>query len=957
MSTVQIKVASVDQTANIVFATAEFISAVNGTVGSCKFRVRDEDRTLSFITGASIELLIDGSPVWTGFLTQQLRVYAFPAENVSDAGLTRWLDIVGVDLNTLFNKRFVFTVADPTNVFGKIYGPNQPDNTAIADLVADYLDLSGDSLDTSTKVEFVGNINVDQNAQAWLAGDTFGQAMASIASLPGAVYFIDPARFLVYTDANTADAPLPMSDVSPDVRQSFAITTIQGNGDTSFTPPVDGPPDSAYGLGPGFIWQKFDSTVWAYDRTLIFCDGTSIVIPANDADSYRLVRAGPTVGTIQFDFLVPADVDQGSEQPAYGVLYASSAVATDDDAQWATMYVWSTGAADQWQFGCYDQQLNVVGPVYTATLTPGQWYTAKMAYDATDVHNISVVYTIWLAGTSEPSPQASGVTTLSWNSSGGNVADHGLHPQAMYIDLWEGPVSTDGRIRNLAMLGGAFAGYREMTITKDGSSLANDVLAWGIGYGSNVPVFDREQDATSESLHGLWQAATVRNGIYKQNTIDRVAQSILDGSPENLRGSKDDRVAVKVVTYVPGFLPAQKVDFTSNVFGFNDVIPIRKMRVTFDAPDTPKYELDISHAIDQPWGFLDQFMLKWPQLPPLPHLPPLPVFGFACSTLDDFERTVNPGFGVTTPNGTFTYDPPVYSVSPGTSTALAHVTGGVGRFDLTVQATDPAGANHADASVALPGVITDLNEFRLSGHAIMVQNFPAFTSPTSLADAALDWAITIQDDPTLGSYTIQFQVELVKNSPTGGPVSYSFHVFAADFSTGGAGALINLTTSEQFVTALEFDWVIDRSATRGTIQFTMSHINGGLPYEGPITAGPAPVAPVTIKAEGDAALQNHVAVDWSPVVENDNWIVCGGYSAGTSGATGYTCVVPSRFSDTVFTVPQAFVPNSTLVWASGLLQRRGTDYTEGGDGVSIVFSSPVVDLTPIRVCYQAAVLS
>jgi hypothetical protein len=381
------------------------------------------------------------------------------------------------------------------------------------------------------------------------------------------------------------------------------------------------------------------------------------------------------------------------------------------------------------------------------------------------------------------------------------------------------------------------------------------------------------------------------------------------------------------------------------------------MRVTFDTPDTPKYELNLSHDIDQPWGFIDQFLLKLPGLPGLPQLPPLPTFGFVCSVLDDFERSVNPGFGVTTPNGAWTYNPPVYGISPGTSTALAHVVGGVGILDTTVQATEPIGANHADVSVALPGVISDPNEFRLVGHATMVHNFPAFTSPTSLASADLVWAITVQDDPTLGFYYTQLSVELTKISPTGGPVAYQFHVVAQDFSSGGANAVINVLTSEQFVTALEFDWVIDRSATRGTIEVTMSHINGGLPYSAAITAGPAPVLPVAITVEGDAALQNHVSVDWSPQCTNDDWGICSAVSTPSIGATGYVCVVPARVTSTLFSLSQTFIPGSTMVWESGLLQRRGTDYTEGSDNASIVFTSAVTDLAPVRVCYQAAVLS
>jgi hypothetical protein len=195
-----------------------------------------------------------------------------------------------------------------------------------------------------------------------------------------------------------------------------------------------------------------------------------------------------------------------------------------------------------------------------------------------------------------------------------------------------------------------------MEVLKDGTGLANDVMAWGMGYGSQTPVFVRDTDATSQADHGLWQLSQISFGVYKQATIDRIAQSIIDGSPQNKRGAKNDRVAVQCVTYVPGLRPAQKVDFTSNAFGFNDVIPIRKMEIDFPAADTPKYSLTLSHEIDTPFGFFDPFLLHLPNPkcpPPLvmgPNrkciLPPIiHVGGCDCGITDTFTRDVDPGWG------------------------------------------------------------------------------------------------------------------------------------------------------------------------------------------------------------------------------------------------------------------------------------------------------------------------
>ena len=192
-------------------------------------------------------------------------------------------------------------------------------------------------------------------------------------------------------------------------------------------------------------------------------------------------------------------------------------------------------------------------------------------------------------------------------------------------------------------------GYREMEVLLDGTSLANDVMAWGMGYGSQTPVFVRDEDSTSQTNHGLWQTGQVTSGVYKQSTINRIADSILNGSPDHHRGAKDDRPAVTLVTYQPGLLAGHVVDFESNVWSWFDTIPVRQMEVTFESPTAPRYELLLSHEIDAPWGFIDQFWRKIPfpnVKPPPPPPPPPPPSECDCGITDTFDRTVASGWGV-----------------------------------------------------------------------------------------------------------------------------------------------------------------------------------------------------------------------------------------------------------------------------------------------------------------------
>lgn len=722
MATTQIKIGGVDTTSTVIFGTAFFESAVNGQTGSCKFQVRDLDRTASFDQGSTIELLIDGDPVWTGYLVKATRGYVFPALNVTDFGLARFFTIEGVDLNILFTKRIVFNQSAPADVFGKLYPPFSADDDAIADLVADYLDLTGDSLDTSTQVENVADINDDQDARAWSGGYTWGQAMGSIAMLPGAVYFLAPTRKLVYTDVNTATAARGLSDQ------------------------------------PG-----------------------------------------------------PSD-----------------------------------------------------------------------------------------------------------------------------------------------------AGYSEMRITKDGSALANDVFAWGFGYGSNDPVFVRDQDAASLAAHGRWQLGVQKPGIYKQATINRVAESIVDGSPSSQRGAKDDRVAVELVTYVPGFLPAQKVDFTSAVFGFSDVIPIRRMRVTFESPEAPKYALSLSHAIDLPWGFFDPFKFTFPRFPPFKPWPP--VIGVQppvnSGIIDDFEnRTISNAWGQPSrglPDWNVYYDGYFgQGGSSGTSTTQYEVaaiggSGNWGRINLLL--TKPGTSLSGGVSVTMQLPIPEIynwDEFILE-FDMVVAPVGAGVSAQGVAFAIIriGGVAGVSGFPMID---LPFQFEYF-----GSPASNRLDFDLARDALGG----ITNTVTENIALTRSFDGhiTIDRSVSRGSTLVTVGAYG---------TFEFSPIEPVTnpnvdkmlYVGFGDAANSALSSQPSNFSIDNiaiTNFGGGGRFGYSLSGdAMGFACQVVTAHGDSGdWTTSAPFVTGSEIVFRAGMLQRRGVDYDPDGPGQTILFDDPPGDGEQVFVCYQ-----
>lgn len=195
-------------------------------------------------------------------------------------------------------------------------------------------------------------------------------------------------------------------------------------------------------------------------------------------------------------------------------------------------------------------------------------------------------------------------------------------------------------------------GYREFTILNDGSNLINDALIVGAGGGSATPVWARPIDSPSVSTHGLWQYAQNVMGVWKQDTVNKIASSIVYGSPASKRGAKDDRVSVELTTTHTGFLPGEKVQVYSRVYGWDDVVPIRKMEIGFPTPTDVMYRLTLSHEINQPFlGLIDpvSWIIPHPGTPVTPDLPPPIHTGdpggcsdATCGITDTFNRPNGP---------------------------------------------------------------------------------------------------------------------------------------------------------------------------------------------------------------------------------------------------------------------------------------------------------------------------
>jgi hypothetical protein len=161
-------------------------------------------------------------------------------------------------------------------------------------------------------------------------------------------------------------------------------------------------------------------------------------------------------------------------------------------------------------------------------------------------------------------------------------------------------------------------GYRELIQSENGTGLVNDAMVWGVGMGSARVAFSRKQDAASIAAHQRWQFGEYTTSLFRQSSVDLRASTIVDGTPQSKRGGKDDQESWSLVSYESTFTVGQKVAIESEVFGKSDVVPIRRMTITFPTKRSPRYEMVLSHEIDEPWNLFEFYF---------PPFPPFPGFG------------------------------------------------------------------------------------------------------------------------------------------------------------------------------------------------------------------------------------------------------------------------------------------------------------------------------------------
>lgn len=472
-------------------------------------------------------------------------------------------------------------------------------------------------------------------------------------------------------------------------------------------------------------------------------------------------------------------------------------------------------------------------------------------------------------------------------------------------------------------------GYREMEILLDGTNLANDVMCWGIGYGSSVPVFKRDQDATSQADHGLWQLGQLTYGVFKQATIDRIADSILNGSPDHHRGAKDDRPAVTIVTHESGLLPAQKVIFESTVFGWSDVLPIRKMEVTFETPDKPRYELTLSHEIDTPWSFFDPWIFS------------LPGFGFG---LPPFQPA-QPG----SPVQDCGPDAGVYEVIDDYNRTSAFPTGGWNTATCGRTWTGSGSQRYTDGAAGHLASST-ASHTSVASEDLILASFKRLSIP-------FDLKIDVTSC-TIGPFTNPTEAEALFGFTSVSGVFGGAFIFHENI---GDGMRSYVSGSNSGAILGGAPWAIPFSSGIVTIQCTSAGITANGIFQEWLDGSFNP----TTCPDGTQfnALSFALLAGSSIVVNNieakdtSDW---GTFCTDVPGGVliGPLCEVATRVDSTHYQLTRTIAPGSTNVYVGtpGVLYHPGMgfDYTVNDDTALITFNDTITLGTRVYVCYVAA---
>jgi len=201
-SSIVITLDGIDITDDVIYKETTFTSQANPMQGSFKVTVKDIDHSFddpfTAMAGKKLACVIDGVPLFGGYVFNVGRGHFFPAQDSSTPSAVprKWI-LTGPDFNVLFDKRVIYDPANPT-VSPEVPSGKQTITKAFRYLVSNYIDYPSD-LDMNTYVDTIVDENGDEEVYGSEnkgslyvgAGKTWREQMDDFADHSGIIYYID----------------------------------------------------------------------------------------------------------------------------------------------------------------------------------------------------------------------------------------------------------------------------------------------------------------------------------------------------------------------------------------------------------------------------------------------------------------------------------------------------------------------------------------------------------------------------------------------------------------------------------------------------------------------------------------------------------------------------------------------------------------------------------------------
>lgn len=209
---------SLDIADHAVIASASFSVSASAQADTCEIILKDVDRDLEFVTGKRLKLLIDGQPMWAGFVLIAGRSSFFPAGDGLTGTLSRKWILRGTDNNILLDKRVLRNPSAYTDALPNITTDTY-DGDILKQALSDYVDMPA-WIDIDTYIDNIdipdsdgsGHITSD-NPWSWpQQGSKLRDLIVNLSLGSAAIFYIGPDDAVHFHSVQDRESPWGFSD-------------------------------------------------------------------------------------------------------------------------------------------------------------------------------------------------------------------------------------------------------------------------------------------------------------------------------------------------------------------------------------------------------------------------------------------------------------------------------------------------------------------------------------------------------------------------------------------------------------------------------------------------------------------------------------------------------------------------------------------------------------------------